>query len=394
MYGKEYPGAIGGAVKHSIEKRYKHGIGERGMTGKSGSTEQERPGRSVNDRKPAKYAKKDASLYLIEGTDQSLVDNSLVELLNGLCGGSEPSLVVEEYGGTDSDPVDVLQVAEALSTSPFVADRRIVVLRQAGKMSSADASKLVGAIGDMADDVFLVIAGGDRAVPASLRKIVGESGIVVDATSPAERQRPKWIHDRLSRSPVKMDQSAENWLQNRLGEDIARLDGLLGILVATYGEGAVLSESDLEPFAGEAGVLPSWELSDAIDAGNASLAIENLHRLVFAGEFYPLAVLGILYRHYEAALRVDGLALRDGAQAAEVIGAKSKFLGEKALRLSRQLGYAGISSAISLLAQADLDLRGKTALPAITILEVLVGRLSKLRTVRPAAGRSVRARRR
>ena len=364
------------------------------MTGKSGSTEQERPGRSVNDRKPAKYAKKDASLYLIEGTDQSLVDNSLVELLNGLCGGSEPSLVVEEYGGPDSDPVDVLQVAEALSTSPFVADRRIVVLRQAGKMSSADASKLVGAIGDMADDVFLVIAGGDRAVPASLRKIVGESGIVVDATSPAERQRPKWIHDRLSRSPVKMDQSAENWLQNRLGEDIARLDGLLGILVATYGEGAVLSESDLEPFAGEAGVLPSWELSDAIDAGNASLAIENLHRLVFAGEFYPLAVLGILYRHYEAALRVDGLALRDGAQAAEVIGAKSKFLGEKSLRLSRQLGYAGISSAISLLAQADLDLRGKTALPAITILEVLVGRLSKLRTVRPAAGRSVRARRR
>ncbi len=354
------------------------------------SSAQEGSSHSAKPSKSVKSAKLEASLYLVDGTDQSLVDNSLVDLLERLCGDLEPSMVVEEYGGPDSDPVDILQVAEALSTPPFVADRRIVVLRQAGKMPGADISRLVSAIDDMTDDVFLVIAGGERTVPASLRKRVGESGVIVDATSPAERQRPKWIHDRLSRSPIKMDPSAENWLQNRLGEDIARLDGLLGILVATYGEGAVLSERELEPFVGEAGVLPSWDLTDAIDAGNASLAIENLHRLVFAGEFYPLAILTILYRHYEAALRLDGLALRDGNQAAEVIGVKSKFLGEKALRLSRQLGYADSSRAISLLAQADLDLRGKTALPAITILEILVGRLSKLRTVRPAVRQGVR----
>ncbi len=343
--------------------------------------------------KPAKSAKKDASLYLIEGTDQGLVDNGLVDLLNRLCGEYEPSMVVEEYGGPDSEAVDVLQVAEALSTPPFLADRRIVVLRQVGRMPSADISKLVGAIDDITDGVLLVITGGDRTVPAPLRKVVGELGIIVDATSPAERQRPKWIHERISKSPLKMDSRAESWLQDRLGDDLSRLDGLLGILVATYGEGAVLSESDLEPFAGEAGVLPSWELTDAIDAGNASLAMKNLHRLIFAGEFYPLAILAILYRHYESALRVDGLALRDGSQAAEVIGVKSKFLGEKSLRLSRQLGYVGISSAISLLAQADIDLRGNTALPAITILDVLVGRLSRLRTTRPASRQNVRARR-
>jgi DNA polymerase-3 subunit delta len=42
------------------------------------------------------------------------------------------------------------------------------------------------------------------------------------------------------------------------------------------------------------------------------------------------------------------------------------------------LGTAQIARAINLLAQADLDLRGVTALPGELVLQVLVARLSRL----------------
>ena len=42
------------------------------------------------------------------------------------------------------------------------------------------------------------------------------------------------------------------------------------------------------------------------------------------------------------------------------------------------MGHDKIARAISLLAEADLDLRGATALPAETVLEVLVARLAHL----------------
>jgi hypothetical protein len=43
---------------------------------------------------------------------------------------------------------------------------------------------------------------------------------------------------------------------------------------------------------------------------------------------------------------------------------------------------------VTLLAEADLDVRGRSALPAETVLEVLVGRLSRL-----SAGRETTTRR-
>ena len=47
-------------------------------------------------------------------------------------------------------------------------------------------------------------------------------------------------------------------------------------LAATFGGSRLLGADDVEPFLGEAGGVPPWELTDAIDAGNTVLALETL----------------------------------------------------------------------------------------------------------------------
>ncbi|MGD9995641.1 MAG: hypothetical protein AB7U39_01820, partial [Ilumatobacteraceae bacterium] len=58
------------------------------------------------------------------------------------------------------------------------------------------------------------------------------------------------------------------------------------------------------------------------------------------------------------------------------------FPARKALDQYRRLSGTGVSRAISLMAQADLDLRGEKDWPDSLVMEVLVARLSKLSPAR------------
>jgi DNA polymerase-3 subunit delta len=77
-------------------------------------------------------------------------------------------------------------------------------------------------------------------------------------------------------------------------------------------------------------------------------------------------------------LRLDGSGVTSPEEAAELLGLRSAYPAKKALAQCRRLGTARIARAINLLAQADLDLRGVTALPGELVLQVLVARLSRL----------------
>jgi DNA polymerase-3 subunit delta len=77
-------------------------------------------------------------------------------------------------------------------------------------------------------------------------------------------------------------------------------------------------------------------------------------------------------------LRLDGAGVTSGEKAAELLGMRSAYPAKKALEQGRKLGPAKLGRAVMLLADADLDVRGRSNLPDATVLEVLVGRLSRL----------------
>ena len=84
----------------------------------------------------------------------------------------------------------------------------------------------------------------------------------------------------------------------------------------------------------------------------------------------------------------DGATVTSGEEAAQLLSVPSAFVGKKALEQSRRLGSARIAAAIGLLADADLDVKGATGLPAEIVVEILVARLS--RQTRQRAGASHR----
>ncbi len=317
----------------------------------------------------------DERVYLVKGDDPALVAQATRRLVERLVGEEDRSMVVEDYGGEE---IDLSSVANACSTAPLFAPRRVVVVRDVGGLRADQLRLLVDCVESLVDSTALVLVVEGGAVPPSLSKVVKRVGEVLDAGAGTGRARSDWLSARLREAPVRLDSGASRQLAAHLGEDLGRLDPLLEALAAAYGEGARLGAEDLDGFLGEEGALPPWELTDAIDRGDTATALEVVARMQRAGHRHPLGVLAILHRHYSAMLRLDGSGVGSDSEAAEVLGSRSAFTAGKALAQGRRLGSEGVARAIELLAAADLDLRGLTGWPPETVIDVLVARLSRL----------------
>jgi DNA polymerase III subunit delta len=324
--------------------------------------------------------------FLVRGDDVGLVAQEARTLIDRLVGEREASFVVEEHGSSGED-LDVRAVVDACLTPPFLGDRRVVVVRDVGRVSASDASGLVAVVSEPLESTFLVLIGGAGTVPQGIVKAVGSAGELIDASPGTGRDRTSWVTAQLRDGPLKFDGAARARLQEHLGDDLGRLAGIVDSLVAANGEGASISVQELEPFLGSAGSVPPWELTDAIDSGSIPAALGALRRMLDAGGRHPTEVIGVLHRHYANMLRLDGVEGSDPTEAARVLGVRSPYVAKKAIEQGRRLGSERIAQAVRLLADADLDVKGRTGLPPDLVLEVLVARLSRQLRARPLSRR-------
>jgi DNA polymerase III subunit delta len=328
------------------------------------------------------------STYLVKGDDASLVAQEVRALLDDVVGDRDHALVVEELGGAAGDELDVGTVVDACLTPPFLTDHRVVVVREAGRLLTADVPRLVDVVREPLPTTTLIFVGGGGVVPAALVKAVKESGQIVDVTTSKAGERKAWLHDHLRGAPVTLEGPAADLLARHVGEDLGRVEGLLGAVSAAYGEGARVSAEDLSPYLGEAGNVPRYELTDAIDKGDPGRALVVLHRLLDAGGLAPMQIMATLHGHFSNMLALDGDDIVSDRDAAAVLGT-APFVAKKALEQSRRLGSAKIGDAINLIAAADLDVRGMSGLDPQVVVEILVARLA--RQTRPARSTRPRA---
>ena len=314
--------------------------------------------------------------HLITGDDESLLLAAVSDLVHRLVGDGDRSLMVDEF---DDEDYALGAVVDAAQTPPFLTERRIVVARGVGRFTTDDVAGLVAYLADPLPSTELVLVAGGGRLPKALTDAVKNGGTITDTAPPARaRERSGWFEDQVTAAGLRLDHQALNLLSSWLGEDAGRVQGILETLASAYGDSRILKVVDVEPFLGEAGGVPPWDLTDAIDRADTTKSLLLLHRMMRAGERHPLQVMAVLHSHYTKLLTLDGSNATDEGSAAAVLGIKPGFPARKVMDQYRKLGNSGVVRAIGLLAQADLDLRGAKEWPDELVMEVLVARLSRL----------------
>lgn len=326
----------------------------------------------------------DAPVHLVKGDDEVLLRDTAREVVHALAGDRDTDLAVEEVGRdrfapADSGEVSIVPLVDAAQTPPFLTDRRVVVGRDVEMFTkAAQVAPLVDYLADPLPTTALVLVWSGGRVPKSLVDAVKAcEGVQID-TNPG-RKLDGWVADQLAAADLSLDRAATDRLVAWLGDDPQRLVGVIGTLVGTFGAGARLGAADIEPFLGEGGGVPPWELTDALDRGDIRTSLAKLHRMTAGGGRHALQVMATLHNHYARMLTLDGAPVTGEKDAAALLGLKgSTFPARKALSQARKLGHERVVRAIDLLALADLDLRGGKAWPDDLVLEVLVARLARL----------------
>lgn len=342
----------------------------------------------------------DAPAYLVKGDDEVLLHETVRALVHALVGGGDRALMVDELDLTRYEVDGQVQagpIVDAAQTPPFLTDRRVVVARQCAVFTTADAvAPLVGYLARPLATTSLVLVWerpprpGARLgrVPAKLVDALKRGGVVLDAAAGTGRAREQWFDDQLRSAGVRLDAAARQAVVERIGEDSGLLVGLLSTLVAAFGPGRALGLDDVRPYLGQEGGVKPFELTDAIDRGDVTGALDRLQRLLEGGGWHPLQVMATLTSHVLRMMALDGAGVGDERAAAELLGLKgSTFPARKALQQGRRLGTDRLRELTVLLAQADLDLRGGRAWPPELVVEVLVARLAS-RTPRSSGERA------
>jgi DNA polymerase-3 subunit delta len=215
-------------------------------------------------------------------------------------------------------------------------------------------------------------------VPPALTKAITAAGGEVVETDAASRNMAGWVGEQFAAAGLDVDPAVRDKVVKTIGEDGGAIVGIIERLKGAFAPGGRLRLADVEPFIGPAGGVPPWDLTDAIDKGDVSLALDRLQRMMGAGDRHSLAIMATLQSHYLRMVKLDGANVRSEKDAAAVLGMKgSTFPAKKAMNQARKLGSPGIRRAVALLSKADVDLRGAQAWPQELTMEVLVARLAR-----------------
>ena len=297
------------------------------------------------------------SSVCVVGTDATMVYDALHNVIAEALGELDPSFALQDFTAKDvtssgGEPVTPL-VMEALNTPPFLVQRRVVVVRDAQSLLADEVASVLAWMSDPAPDVVLVLA----VVGTKASKLVkGASSVVEVNVGSRTADRVTFVEAKLAEYRVTIDHDAANKITERLGDDVARVDALARTLQTIYGT-APLNFSHVEPYLGDAGDVPEWDLTDAIDGGDAAKAITVARRMLDSkgragtpDREHPAALLpahgqargerGPFRRRGRGAARYQGISRDEGLADVPAAGHRTDRHG-RALDRRRRRGLKG-----------------------------------------------------
>lgn len=312
----------------------------------------------------------ESALYLIHGSDSHLVSEEIDSVRQRLLDGRDPEMVVSEFEGEEA----ITQMLDAARIPTFVGGRRILISRLKA-INSADADALLDYLENPSPDAVLLVSTGGR-VPRDLMSALKKSDSFISAAAPAPHRRVEWVMERARGRGINLTADAARHVAEVFGGQVTALGPFFEQLRVAYPDEARLDLEEVASAASGPRKGAAWDLTDSIDAGATESALSYLAGALSEGS-HPLQILALLAGYYRRLALVAGRRLTS-EEAAKELGIRA-FPAEKAMAQAARLGEKKIRRAISLIARADLDLKGASAQEPVMILEMLVIRLSALR---------------
>ena len=305
-------------------------------------------------------------IYVLCGKDAYLRDEARRRIVADVIGQADPQLCLSRFDA-DAQPVDVF---DELRTLPFLAPRRVVIVRDAESFVSANREALEKYFDAPPEAATLILIVSTWPSNTKLAKKLKKIGELVKCTSPEGRELIAWIRNAARQREKNIDSEAANLLAEWIGENLTALNSELDKLALFLGERDSISAGDVASVVTATASPEAFAVINAITAGNATAALKatTAALAVRGAEF---ALIGQIAWHVRRALRVAqaaaaGQNILSAMQAGKVFYGKQEFQAMIRRRPARKL-QADMRKLIA----ADLGMKsGLGAKPAMQQLVI------------------------
>jgi DNA polymerase-3 subunit delta len=320
----------------------------------------------------------------VVGNEAFLKREVLETLRQQVLGNDQDEFSLTRFAGRNDVPLR--DVRDALATvSLFGSGRRMVIVEEADDFVSANRAELEDYVAKPQRNGVLVLEAGTWPATTRLAKAVAASGLTIECKSLNESQTKRWLADRAkSRYDVRLDASAADALLELLPPELGILDQELSKLSLLIGKAGTIDVGLVAENVGGWRTRTTWDMVDAAADGRAADALQQLGRLLAAGEkpqgllpqmSHSLRQLASATRLIDAA---DGTGRRISLSSALQQAGVPPFKLATAERQLRQLGRERGRELTAWLLAADLAVKShNSADPRARIeLERLIVQLS------------------
>jgi DNA polymerase-3 subunit delta len=304
------------------------------------------------------------AVALIVGEERFFVDRALAALRTAVLGVDGIGLNEDVFEGKGTSAARVLDAARTL---PMLADKRLVLVREAGAIAPSELDKLADYLEQPYESCCLVLVAQALDGRTRLSKRAAKVGCLVEASGIKLAELRGFVQDEARRRKVRIEADAIAALLDAVGNDLPAIDDALERLSLFVGDGHAIDLAAVETCVARVRVESIWALVDAVGLRDRRTALRAAASLL-ADREPPLRILAMVARQLRMLARMQG-ALDDGAppqDAARMAGAppfKARDLATAARRFEPRL----LARAFSLLAEADLELKGSRKPPELVL---------------------------
>lgn len=301
--------------------------------------------------KAAKPQKAAASVCVVCGKDAYLVAQECDALLDRLLPLEQRPVALYQ---PPADQAVITDVLDELRTLPFLAERRVVLIKDADAFVSANRQHLENYFENPSPCGVLIMTVGTWAKNTRLARKLPDIGQLIEVGELKTWQLPQFAaRCAESKHGKKLSSAAAQLLVELTGDDPGRIASEIDKLAMYVADRKAITPEDVQKLIGHNRMFNAFAVIDAVTAGDAAGALGRLRNMFAADKSAEYTVVGAFAYHLRKmfsakVLLARGVNPRQAAAQLRIFGDTDRFFRQ----LSR-LTLEQIAGVICRLARID-----------------------------------------
>ena len=314
-------------------------------------------------------------LYFLYGDESYLVERAVKQVLERLVPADMRDFNLNVYYGNESSGEEISASAQTL---PMFAEWRVVLVKNADKLSAASLEALTPYVRDPSPSTCLLFQCDKIDQRKKFFSEFKKTGELVEFKRLYENQLLPFLRSEAAALGKKFQPAAAEMLLYLSGNNLQELVTQIEKTALYAGRRDTIDVADVKAVVSDTRVDSVFELANALGEKDFNKALRNLHALLEDGEA-PLLILSVLTRHFRQIWKVGELLGNKTPvpEIAKLAGINPYFL-QGIVRQAKNYTVPELKGVFAKFFELDLALKSGGGKPAMLLERLVMGLCSRI----------------